>query len=519
MDALAPNLIHPDELSTEEIVKLGAVDSNFFGRHFFPRAIRDESPDFDKQVWDALEDPRHRLVNLKIFRGGAKTTRLRVFAAKRIAYGISRTILYIGASESHATRSVQWLRGQIEARIGRDGQKTPSYFAQTFGLRPGKKWQEHEIEVYHGVDERPIWVLGVGITGTIRGINFDDYRPDLIIIDDVITDENAATEEQCKKIQDLIMGAVVNSLAPTTEEPNAKVVMNQTPISPMDASAKAEQSNEWHTESFSCWTKETERLPVEQQESAWEARFPTKELRKKKLDALAENRYSVFAREWEVRIVAAETTAFRGPWLKKFTREEKPECRRSVISIDPVPPPSDRQLEMGLQGKDFEAITVVGAHKDGYPLLDYALNRGHDPNWTAATVFGFHMQYKPYCWVCESVAYQRVLKWFLEKEMQRRGIYAYLKDAKADKRKKYNRIISTLSGPASQGKIWCAEDAYEFILQFESYGIGYKGFDDLLDAYSMGVAEITNPYLELGIGDYEELDDDVPDFHRPRSCP
>ena len=78
-----------------------------------------------------------------------------------------------------------------------------------------------------------------GITGSLRGINFDDYRPDLIIVDDPQTDETAATLEQRNKVADLILGAVKNSLAPATEEPNAKLVMAITPQHNEDISQQA----------------------------------------------------------------------------------------------------------------------------------------------------------------------------------------------------------------------------------------------------------------------------------------
>lgn len=120
------SIVAPEELSIQELVQLGAVDTDLFGKTFFPKAMRSDSPEFDADVWNALENPAYRLVNLKLFRGAAKTTKLRVFAAKRIAYGISRTILWIGASESHAVRSVQWLRSQIKLRVGADGERRPS---------------------------------------------------------------------------------------------------------------------------------------------------------------------------------------------------------------------------------------------------------------------------------------------------------------------------------------------------------------------------------------------------------
>ncbi len=173
-------------------------------------------------MWNALEDPRYRYVAMECFRDSAKTTILRTYAAKRIAYGMSKTILYISGNEGHAVRSVQWLRAQVEKN---------HLFASTFGLERGRKWQENEAEIFRATENDTAWIFGAGITSaSLRGINFDDYRPDLIILDDAINDENAGTEEQREKIFTLIATAIKRSLAPASEEPNAKLVFLNTPI-------------------------------------------------------------------------------------------------------------------------------------------------------------------------------------------------------------------------------------------------------------------------------------------------
>jgi hypothetical protein len=506
------------QISQAELLQLCAVDADFFARQFFPKAFRDPSPECDLAVWSALDNPNYRLLNLKIARGWAKTTKLRVWSARRIAFGVSRTILWVGASEGHATRSVQWLRAAIEPRIGQDGTATATPFAQTFGLRPGRKWQESEIEIFHGVDQHPIWVLGVGITGNIRGINFDDYRPDLIILDDPITDESAATASQRQKLTDLIMGAVANSLAPRTEEPNAKLVMLQTPLDAEDASGKAEASQEWHTEAFGCWTKATEELRIDDQESSWPSRYPSTDLRQQKRAAIEENRYSIFAREMECKLVAAETLSFRPNWLRKY--DEPPKIGTCVISVDPVPPPSEIQLAKGLKGKDYEAISVVGRANGEYYLLDYAVSRGHEPEWTAARMFEYMLRYRPICCVLSLVAAERYLKWYLEKEMTRRRLYLPLKESPIGGKSKFTRILAALNGVGSAGKLWCSKEHTEFILQFEGYGVGSKGHDDLLESVANGVAELTSPYLELTAEGRELLDDsDIEDFDRLAVCP
>ena len=86
-------------VSRDELIKLCAVDSELYARTFFSNTFRQPSPSFAREIWEPLENPKIRLVNLICFRGSSKTTRLRTFASKRIAYGISRTVLYVGASE------------------------------------------------------------------------------------------------------------------------------------------------------------------------------------------------------------------------------------------------------------------------------------------------------------------------------------------------------------------------------------------------------------------------------------
>lgn len=499
-----------EQPTLQELIQLGAVDTEFFNKTFFPRAARLASPSFAPRLNSALENPRHRLLNVKVFRGGTKTTRLRMYTAKRVAYGISRTIMYVGASEDHAKRSVQWLRSAIEPKLGKDGVTRASPFAETFQLEVTKKG-ESELRIRHGVDGHDVWLIGVGITGNVRGINFEDYRPDLILLDDVITDESAATAEQRKKLSDLIMGAIANSLISAVEEPNAKLVMLQTPLDEDDASGRAERSAEWHTESFSCWTKETEDLPIEQQISSWPEMFPTESLRAQKAAAIHDNRYSVFAREMECKIVSSETSAFKVNWLQRY--DAPPKTGICIISVDPVPPPSPIQMAKGLRNKDFEAISVIARSEGAYYVLDYETHRGHEPDWTMAKIFEYVARFRPQGVVLEMVAAQRYLEFMLRKEMERRRVYVPIKPTEIGGRSKYARITAALTGPATHGKLFCAPHHTELIRQFEAYGIGYKGNDDLLECVANGVAELTNPFLELAADDFDDVTEEFPLRH------
>lgn len=517
-----------EEISLGELIKLCALDSELFGKVFFPRAFRQESPTFARAMWEVLENPGKRLVSMMCFRGSSKTTRLRTFAAKRLSYGISRTILIIGEAEKDAIRSVGWIRRQVERN---------AYWCQTFGLRPGSKWEETQIEIVnenfdidggsrdYGKDGKPlkppmtIWILAAGMTGSLRGINFDDYRPDLIIVDDPQSDESAATDTQRKKTIDLLLGAVKNSLAPATDEPNAKLVMALTPINKEDVAHFAMKDEEFHNVVFPCWTQETMNRPVEQQESSWPSRFPSEELRTEKRLATQRGKLYVFTREKECRVSSEQTAKLRMTWLN--VREpgiRVPRGCYSVMAIDPVPPPSATQIAKGLADKDYEAHYVWSRWNGDYHLADYDKSKGHEPSWTIATAFRLYMLWRPTYVVVEAIAYQRVLEWLLKEEMARRGVY-FTVIPYVDRRSKYNRIVSTIGDLASNGKLWVGADHTEFVSQYESYPD--VEFDDDLDASAIALSYMSNPFLEAEEGgSVLELDNShVEEFPWKRAAP
>ncbi len=481
-----------EKYSADDLVRMCAGNPDLFYQIFFPRTVRQASAPFHLGLDHALDDPTFRFVHARMFRGSAKTTRLRMYTARRVAYGLSHTILYVGASEDHASRSVKWLRRQVEVNRALTG---------VFGLRQGSKWHETELEILNDVTNETCWVLGAGITGNIRGINFDDYRPDLIILDDVLTDENAATPDQRRKVVDLILGALKGSLAPEVEDPNAKMVFLQTPMHGEDASARAKASGQWKTLEIPIWTDETLDVPIEQQESRWPERYPSAAVRADKQAAANDNELSTWIREYECRLVAKEELAFRPEWLQIV--DIMPEHTWNVLAVDPAPPPSDQALAKGLVGNDFEAVGVVG-HLDGnYYLKEYGVSRGHDPSWTLAKMFELGIRHRIVKVVIEGVAYQRTLKWIFEQEMRRRQIWFPVEVITGDKRRKYHRIVGTLKGVASQQRLFCRRDHTEFIEQFTTFSSERSiPNDDVIDMVAIGLSRLVNPVMEMGADAY-----------------
>jgi len=511
-------------ISSAELVDLCAVDDDLFARTFFPQAMRQPTPRMHEAVDKELNNPQTRLLNLLLPRDFAKTTKLRIFTAKRIAYGISRTILYIASSEIKATQNIQWLKSRIEPKLGADGTRTAPMFASLFGLAKGEKWSETELKINHRLFGQPIWVRGVGITSeSIRGINFDDYRPDLIVLDDILTDENGASPEQREKINQLVISAVKNSLAPPADAPNAKMVMANTPQDGDDVTARAAASTEWRTVRFSCWTPETEDAPVELQESAWPERHTTDSLRKEKRAAAAENTLSVFIREKECRVVSRETCFFRPDWLRFYTPEEAPRSGVTILSIDPVPPPTpgEEKKKKASLDTDFESMQVWRRYGDNFYLLALEQMRGHQPSWTIAKFFELAVRFRIANAIVETVAYQKVLRWLLQEEMTRRQHWVTIQEwpfpGQARIQSKKVRIQNVIAPLAQNGRIFVSPEHTEFIAQFGAYP--NVKHDDALDGGSMALAGLSKPWMDV-MDDEGVVDNtNVPKLRLVRNCP
>jgi hypothetical protein len=496
-------------LSVDELVQLCAVDNELFETTFFPKSVRQKGAPFHADIWRHLEDPSKRYINLICFRDSAKTTKLRVFTGKRIAYNLSKTILYISASEAHSARSIRWIRNRIEPKMGAGGQEVQEPFAKTFGLRPGAKWTDTELEIFHGVDAVPIWILGAGITGNVRGINFDDYRPDLIVLDDILTDENGATLDQREKITDLVMGSLKGSLAAASDSPNAKLVMLNTPQAIDDVVHIAERDPEFFSVRYPCWTKETMDLDVNQQESSWPTRHPTDARRAEKRAAIALNRLSTFSKEKEVRVISRETAMFKEEWLRFY--EDPPEGGQTVLAIDPTPPPTKLLDQKQLKKKDFQVVGALRREGGNFYVLDYEALQGAPPSWVIAKFYEMRFKWRPYKCMVETTAYQASLKWILEQEMIKRQQWTTIEPFN-DIKSKLVRIQSTLHGLASSGRLFIKRDMTGFIEQWIKYPA--VEFDDILDFAAIGCIGLSNAYLEN-----EEDNSNIVPLRARRSAP
>lgn len=505
METLTPTVAEQAEIEIREAVRLGGVDSLFYSRFFFPKTVRQKSPPFHRDMWKKLDGPS-RLVSFMVFRGGAKTTVFRLYLSKRVAYGVSRTVLVVGKSQDHSRRTIEWLMRQVEYN---------TLWARTFQLRKGKKWTGEEIEIYHGTDEVPIRIIAFGITGSTRGINVDDYRPDLILVDDPCDEENTATAVARNKTEDLLLGSLKNSLAPRSEAPLAKMVLLQTLLHDDDVISKCTKDKAWDSMQISVFDNEGK--------SAWVDRLPTDELLLDKQSYIDRGKLPLWMREMECQTITSELAAFRTDLLQFWEVLPPPEELTVYIAVDPVPPPSEREINEGLKGKDYEAWAAVGVWRDYRSgvrkvfVLETRTMRGHDPDWSVKVFFEMLDRWQPFMVKVESVAYQRTLKWLLEKAMLRRGRFVQIDDHVPERRKKSYRIIDALGSALGNHELYVHSSQHSLVTAITTYP--FVDHDDEIEAVSIAVSAALEHVGPTQLSDIIEAEADIPDIDYGGACP
>jgi len=127
------------------------------------------------------------------------------------------------------------------------------------------------------------------------------------------------------------------------------------------------------------------------------------------------------------------------------------------------------------------------------------------------------MMYPPIRAAVESIAYQRILAWYLETEMQRRRQFVAV-DRVQDKRKKANRIMQCLMHYVAYGHLWIHPSMSELLTQMDDYDPQVEDQpDDILDAIAIAIVSY-NPQLRAGSyidGEAMTVPDDDSQYGKP----
>ncbi len=198
--------------------KLGAFDLAYFGRAYLPHYFNRKSPKFHEELDDIWftgvmkgkiitskkvakevnqEDGCNKAIEAP--RGHAKSTNFTLKdGLHAIVYAYKNFIIIISDTYDQASGFLVAIKDELELNEA---------LIKDFGMLKGSKcWREDVI-----LTSNYIKIQAKGASQKMRGLKHKQYRPDLMLLDDIENDENVRTKEQRDKLNNWFTKAVLNA--------------------------------------------------------------------------------------------------------------------------------------------------------------------------------------------------------------------------------------------------------------------------------------------------------------------
>lgn len=178
---------------------LAAEDIEFFARAYFPDYLEYAVPKFHREMYRMMQDLAKSRGGKKIAiaapRGHAKSTLWSlIFPIWCALYKKKKFIVVFSASSAMAIKIFESLKNELESN---------EYLLEDFKDVKGTIWKVDEVHLKNGCV-----IMARGSGGAVRGIRYKNYRPDLVILDDIEDDEEVKSPEQRRKKKDWFDRAV-----------------------------------------------------------------------------------------------------------------------------------------------------------------------------------------------------------------------------------------------------------------------------------------------------------------------
>jgi len=147
---------------------------------------------------------------------------------------------------------------------------------------------------------KEIVITGHGVSTGVRGTVELNTRPQLAVLDDLISDEDARSQTVIEKVEDVVYSAIDNALHPKRR----KIIWCGTPFNAKDPLYKAVESGAWYVSVFPV----CQEFPCKKNEfkGGWDDRFPYEFVKKRYNKAVLTGKINSFNQELMLRIMSDE---------------------------------------------------------------------------------------------------------------------------------------------------------------------------------------------------------------------
>lgn len=381
--------------------------------------------------------------------------------------------------------------------------------------KAGRKFTDIRMEFINNRGNHLV-VRGFGASTGVRGVKELGVRPQVAILDDMLSDEDAKSPTIIENIENTVYKAVSKALHPKRQ----KIIWLGTPFNANDPLYKAVESGAWKVSVFPI----CEKFPISKEEfkGAWEDRFSYDHIKREYTEAVLVGRPDNFNQELMLRINSNEDRLVENNDIIKFKKEDVLKKRYNYnfyITTDFAT--SEKK------SADYSVISVWAiSNNNDYMLID-GFCKQCDTAEFIDNIFRLAGIYQPLGVGIEISGQQKAIVSWLRSEQIKRNIFFNFLSSNNDGNDgirpigdKFSRFMLFVPR-IKQKKLWISEEMLktswgdEFKDEIEK--ASKKGFksrhDDVLDSISMlGSFECISPSAQSNSQNDEYLEDGYNDI-------
>ena len=332
-----------------------------------------------------------------------------------------------------------------------------------------------------------IRVSAKGAGQSLRGMIFKDTRPDMVILDDIETNETAGT--------DTILEYLLSNVLPAVNKRgDYEVCYVGTIIKDMAALHRMLINEEWTSAKWEAINDDDEMIAP--------MLLPRDEYDRAKKMYQQLGKMSVFYAEMHNNpMVADDAQTFKQESFQPYT--ELPTNLRYFIAYDPAMPPSGRTK---IKKVDRSCILVVATDSnENWYVVKIVANR-ESPSHNRELLYNLAKKYKPQVVWMETIAAQRAMYLEIRAEMNKKQIKFPFREIPSHQGSKEARI-EQLQPLYESGRIYHnPKDGLTPELERELMLFGRTPHDDISDTLAFFLTRVTYPKAQSKIASRKERD-------------
>lgn len=364
------------------------------------------TPVLHLKMLDQVDQPNSRKIANMVHRGAAKTTVLGEYLILYLAtfgelptFGVVDFALYVSDSIDNGVKN---MRKNLEYRWEN------SAFLQKYVQAKFTDIHWH----FKNKAGKEFIVKGYGAKTGVRGTKANGKRPQLAILDDLVSDEDARSKTMIAAIEDTVHKAIDHAMHPT----RSKIIWSGTPFNASDPLYKAIESGAW---AVNCYPV-CEKFPCTKAEfrGSWEDRFTYEYVKRKYLEALKSGTIHTFNQELMLRIMSDEDRLVLDSdinWYKRNDVMKNLNQYNAYITTDFA----TTEDESG----DFAFISVWLINSSGHKFWVDGICARQSMDKNIDDLFRLAQRYKPLSVGIEVTGQQEGFIPWIKNEMVRRRIF------------------------------------------------------------------------------------------------